>query len=91
MSLSFVRPHMKRFPARVVHLVFWALFAWGGGVLLWRYLGNPVPAFLVLVLALLMGAFGLYVFVHNIRNARDAWNRALSPRQVEKKEGKRET
>jgi uncharacterized membrane protein len=81
---------MKPLPARLTHLVFWALFACGGAVLLWRFLGNPIPAFLVLVLALLMGALGLYVFVHNMRDARDAWNQALSPGQVEKKESERE-
>ncbi len=81
---------MKPLHARRTHLVFWALFACGGAVLLWRYLGNPVPALLVIVLALLMGAFGLYVFAHNMKDARDAWNKALSPGQTEKKEGERE-
>jgi hypothetical protein len=65
---------------RTILLAFCVLFCAIGGTLLWRYLANSVPAWVVVLLALVTGAFGLIVFARNMQDARAGWNALLSPR-----------
>ena len=68
-----------------MHLVFWVLFVGIGATIAWRFFGNHVPAVVVLLLALLIAVFGIYVFARNMQAARTAWNRALAPGQINAK------
>lgn len=76
---------MKLSPNRAVHLVFWVLFVGIGATIAWRLFGNYVPAVVVLLLALLIAVFGIYVFARNMQDAKAAWNRALAPGQINTK------
>ena len=75
---------MKPLLTRGAKIVFWVLFASVGTVLMWRYLGNPVSAGLVTALVLLMGIFGLIVFISNMRDAKAGWHSLFAERDVQK-------
>jgi uncharacterized integral membrane protein len=62
-----------------LHILFWIVFCAIGLVLGLRLSGTQIPAWVILLLAVVMGAFGLYVFVANMRSARRGWNRLFEP------------
>ena len=63
---------------RANHTIFWLLVVAIGGTLLWRIMGNVVPSWVVVLLALILGAFGLVVFTRNMRDAKAAWSELSS-------------
>lgn len=70
---------------RATNTIFWLLFLAIGGTLLWRYMGNVVPSWVVTSLAFLLGAFGLVTFTKNMRDAKAAWRALFSEPRTERK------
>lgn len=62
-----------------LHVVFWIVFCAIGLVLALRLSGSHIPAWVIFLLAGVMGAFGLFVFVTNMRSARRSWNQLFEP------------
>jgi hypothetical protein len=76
---------MKISSNRAMHLVFWVLFVGIGATAAWRMFGNHIPAIVVLLLALLIAVFAIYAFLRNMQDAKDAWDRAPAPGQINAK------
>jgi hypothetical protein len=62
-----------------LQVLFWVVFCSIGLMLALRLSGNQIPAWVIFLLAGATGAFGLFVFVANMRSARRGWNQLLEP------------
>ncbi len=71
--------------SRTTNTIFWLLFVAIGGTLVWGYTGNVVPAWVVVLLAIVTGAFGLVVFTKNMRDAKAAWSAMSSTPKTQRK------